>query len=255
MKTKLWPLFIGLVVLILAACGNAGKDSGSNDDIPQLLEVQLEVQESADVNEMIPFKALVTQGDEKISDADEVEFEIWEEGKKEDSEMLEAKNNKDGTYEAEKAFEHDGVFTVQVHVTARGLHTMPKKSVTVGEGASDDHDHGDHEHGDHDHGEHSHTEGFSMHFVEPEGVEKGQETKLVVHLQLEDHPMENARVRYEIWNDDISDKHEWVDAEESVAGEYSANFTFEEAGTYSIQIHVQNDEGLHEHEEHEIEVK
>lgn len=47
--------------------------------------------------------------------------------KKEESSLIEAKNNNDGTYDAETTFEHDGVFTVQVHVTARGLHTMPKK--------------------------------------------------------------------------------------------------------------------------------
>lgn len=262
MKKRLWPIVIGLFVLALAACGKAGNEA-SEDDVPKPLDVELEVQETADVGKIVPFKATVTQGDEKVDDADEVEFEIWEEGKKEDSEMINAKNKKDGTYEAEKSFDADGVYTVQVHVTARGLHTMPKKSVTVGEGAAakgeGDHHHGergdhDHHHGD-DHGHHHHTEGFSMHFMEPKNVEAGKKTELMAHLELENKPMEAARVRFEIWNEDISDKHEFVDAKESKPGEYMGRYHFEKPGVYNIQVHVEDDKGLHEHEEHKIEVK
>lgn len=259
MRFKFWPIMIGMLVLILAACGKAGNEE-SEDDIPKPLDVELEVQETADINEAVPFKAIVTQGDEKIKDADEVEFEIWEEGKKDDSEMIEAKNNDDGTYEAEKSFDADGVYTIQVHVTARGLHTMPKKSVTVGEGSAagtGDHQHAEqeeHEHHDGDDHGHHHTEGFSMHFMEPKNVEEGKQTELMVHLELDNQPMEDARVRFEIWNEG-SEKHEFVDAKESKPGEYTGDFSFNKSGEYNIQVHVEDDHGLHEHEEHKIEVK
>lgn len=249
MKKRLWPLVIGLFVLALAACGNTGTED-SEDDIPKPLDVELEVQETADIGETVPFKATVTQGDEKIKDADEVEFEIWEEGKKEDSEMIKAKNNKDGTYEAEKSFDADGVYIVQVHVTARAMHSMPKKSVTVGEGAAEEED--GHHHGDHGH--HHQTEGFSMHFMEPKNVKAGKKAELMAHLELKNKPMEAARVRFEIWTDG-SDKHEFVDAKESKPGEYTGHYDFKKPGIYKIQVHIENDEGLHEHEEHEIEVK
>ncbi|MCR2823850.1 FixH family protein [Lederbergia panacisoli] len=252
MKKTLWTISVSMLVLLLAAC-NSGTNNSSEDDIPKIIEVSLEVQETADVNEEVPFKATVIQGDEKVSDADEVVFEVWEEGEKDDSEMIDSVNNKDGTYEAKKAFDRDGLFTVQVHVTARGLHTMPKKSVTVGEGAKEEQAHEDHGHGDHEHGNHS--EDFSMHFMKPDSIDRGKDTEFVVHLQDHDQPLEKARVRYEIWNDDISDKHEWVDASETKAGEYSGKHVFNETGVYSIKIHVQNDEGLHEHEEYELEVK
>ena len=65
---------------------------------------------------------------------------------------------------------------------------------------------------------------------------------------------ENLKVRYEIWSD-LSENHEWVDAEEINAGEYEADYTFKEASTYHVQIHVEDDKDLHEHEEHEIIVK
>lgn len=252
MKKRLWPVVIGIFVLGLAACGK-GASEDSDNDIPKPIDVVLEVQETAEIGETVPFKATVTQGEEKVADADEVEFEIWEEGKKEDSEMIEAKNNKDGTYEAEKSFDADGVYTVQVHVTARGLHTMPKKSITVGEGAASEGEDG-HHHGEDGEEGHHHSEGFSMHFMKPENPAAGKQTELIVHLQNEDHPMENARVRFEIWNEG-SDKHEFVDAKESEQGEYAAHYDFKKAGAYKIQIHVEDDQGLHEHEEHEIEVK
>ncbi|KAB7704203.1 hypothetical protein F9802_18580 [Bacillus aerolatus] len=258
MKKIGWMVLFVFLFAALSACnGETEKAEKKVEEpkVPQMLEAQLEVPETADVNGKVEMKATVTQGDENVADADKVEFEVWEEGKEAESKMIKAKNNKDGTYEAETTFDHDGVFTVQVHVTARGLHTMPKKSVTVGAGAAQketEHEHGE-EHHDHGHGEHA--QGFGMHFVKPDNAKAGTDTTMTVQLQMDEAPLEKAQVRYEIWNDDISDKHEWIDAEESSPGEYTAAYTFTEAGTFNVQIHVENKDGLHEHEEHQIEVE
>lgn len=249
MKKTIGSFMLMVALLSLAACGNEAKSQ--DDEVPAILEVQLEVAEHVEIDEQVDLKAVVTQGDEDVADADEVQFEIWEDGKKEESTMIDAVNNEDGTYEAETTFDHDGAFTVQVHVTARGMHNMPKQTVTVGEGAGGE-EAESHEHGDHDHGEHA--EGFSMHFMEPENVKKDDEIDLIVHLQLENEPLKDARVRYEIWKEE-AEEHEWLDAEEGTPGEYSSPFTFEETGVYHIRIHVQNDEDLHEHEEHQVEIK
>ncbi|MBO0993779.1 FixH family protein [Bacillus sp. SD088] len=247
MKKTIGSILLGIALLTLVACGNDAKSQ--DDEVPAILEVQLEVAEHVEVDEKVDLKAVVTQGDEDVADADEVQFEIWEEGGKEESTMIDAVNNQDGTYEAETTFDHDGAFTVQVHVTARGMHNMPKQTVTVGEGAAEEEDH---EHGDHNH--EAHAEGFSMHFMEPEDVKKDNEVDFIVHLQLENEPLKDARVRYEVWKDD-AEEHDWLDAEEGTPGEYSSSFTFEETGVYHIRIHVQDDEDLHEHEEHQIEIK
>lgn len=82
----------------------------------------------------------------KVDDADDVEFEVWEDGEKEDTlsmdddstDKFDADNDGDGVYSGEISFDKDGVFVVQVHVTAEGLHTMPLQKVTVGEGASEE---------------------------------------------------------------------------------------------------------------------
>ena len=247
MKRKI-GLFILIVVLgALTACGK-GKEEEVPTEVkaPEMLEVELTVSETADVDETVEMKAFVTQGDEKIEDADEVVFEVWEEGKKSDSEMIDTVNEKGGIYTAEKSFDHDGLFHVQVHVTANGIHSMPLKEVVVGDGGNYD------EQPEPDH--HYHTEGFSMKFMTPEEVAANSNEKLVVQIQLDNEPYEKLNVRYEIWSD-LSEKHEWVDAEETKAGEYVADFSFKEASTYHVQIHVEDDKDLHEHIEHEIIVK
>ena len=236
-----------LVIVLLGALAACGKEDDVPTEVkaPEMLEVELTVSETADVDETVKMKAIVTQGDEKIEEADEVVFEVWEEGKKSDSEMIESVNEKGGIYTAEKSFDHDGLFHVQVHVTANGLHTMPLKEVVVGDGGHYDEPVVE---------DHNHTEGFSMHFMAPEELTAEKEESLVVHIQMDNEPLENLRVRYEIWSD-LSEKHEWVDAKEIQAGEYAADYTFKEASTYHVQIHVKDDKELHEHIEHEIIVK
>lgn len=247
MKKKLSFLFLAFVLIVLAACGNdENENADTNLDELVPLEVEpFEVPEEADVDETIELKAGVIYGDEDVTDADEVVYEVWEEGDQENSEMIDATNNEDGTYTAETSFDHDGLFHVQVHVTARDLHTMPKKEVTVGEG-------GEYEESDEDE---FHTEGFNLHFSEPENVKADEEVDLTTQIDIDDEALEDAQVRYEISNYDISDQHEWVDAEETEAGEYTGVHTFPESGTYTIVIHVEDDEDLHEHKEIELEVE
>lgn len=120
-----------------------------------------------------------------------------------------------------------------------------------------DHDHGDHDHNhhDHDHGEGFHTEGFDMEVTELEEVETAEEVILEVMITLDEEALENADVRYEIWPEDDKDNTDWVDTEEASPGNYRVAYTFDEALTYHIQIHVEDDEDLHEHMEYEVDVK
>lgn len=257
MKRIVGWMLVGIMVAGLAACGKAQEPEVSEPEEILPLDVALTVTEQAEVGEAVKMEALVTQGEEKIEDADKVVFEVWEEGKKDDSVMIDSTNEKEGKYTAETKFDHDGLFHIQVHVDARGLHTMPKKEVTIGEGghyeeAHDEHAAEEHEH-EHGHG-HGSAEGLSMHFMKPESAAAGVEQNLIVHLEMENKPLEQARVRYEIWSATNEDKKDWVEAEETKAGEYAAAHTFNEAGTFHIQIHVENEHGLHEHEEYTVEV-
>ncbi len=248
MNRKPWMFLVVLVVMTMAACGNEKQGQVEVDETPQPIAVDLTVTEEVEVNGIVEMAAVVTQGDEKVEDADEVLFEIWEEGKKDDSVKIASTNEKDGLYTADTTFDRNGLFHVQVHVTARGLHTMPKKEVTVGSGMQSVAEHDSEEHG-------KPVEGFAMHFVEPENVKSGVKLGLVVHLQIDGEPLGKARVRYEIWNEANPDKRDWIEVAEPVAGEYAATHAFAEAGTYSVQIHVEDDQGLHEHDVFKIAVK
>ncbi|RYG71486.1 hypothetical protein EU245_14000 [Lentibacillus lipolyticus] len=256
MKKSIWTILVVLALALLAACGsddsnnNSEQESDNAEEELKELEVDFDVPETAEVGETIQLKATITYGDEKVKDAQEMEFEYWEQGNEDDSTMVQSTNNEDGTYTAEVTFDKDGVYEMYAHTTARDMHTMPKKSITVGNGADSEGENNDSE--GHDHGNH-HAEGFSMHFAKPDSITSGEETELTVHLQMDNNPLKNGNVRFEIWKDG-SEKHQYVDTKETKAGEYNATHTFSEAGSYKMTIHVKNDDGLHEHQELELEV-
>lgn len=245
---------LGVAMLaVVAACGKE-EDVPTDAALPEPLEVELTVPEQAEANEPVTVSALVMQGDEEVEDATEVEFEIWEEGKKDDSIHVESTNEKKGIYSAETTFEQDGIYHVQVHVTARGMHIMPEKQIQIGEAElAEGDDSESQELGEHgDHHDHGTTEGLAIHFMQPEESKTGSETELMTHVQLEGKALENTNVRYEIA--DPADEIQWADTEETKPGEYIANYKFPKAGTYKVTIHIEN-EDLHEHEEHTVEVK
>lgn len=128
MKRISFVIVTVLALTLLAACGGGNEES--DELVP--LEVNFIVPESIDVGETVELKAEVMYGDDVEKDA-VVKFEVWESGDEENSVMLEAENNGDGTYTADYTFEHDGVFEMYAHTDAQNLHTMPKKEVTVGE--------------------------------------------------------------------------------------------------------------------------
>jgi hypothetical protein len=157
---KKMGMFVLLLILSigLAACNDETEDDSSMDDLEELpvLEVDLQVSNSIEAGETLEMLAEVTFGDEIVTDADEVDYEIWEKGARDDSDFIEADNHEDGTYTAETVFDEDGIYHVQVHVTARDMHTMPEQEVTVGEG-------GDYSHVDEDEDEHHEMDHGDMH--------------------------------------------------------------------------------------------
>ncbi|WP_082193856.1 FixH family protein [Bacillus sp. 37MA] len=92
-------------------------------------------------------KVRLTQDQENVEDAEDVQFEIWKANSQEESELIEAKYEKEGIYSVKKTFQEDRIYYVQTHVTARGMHVMPKKQFVVGnvsEEAEEDQSHGSH---------------------------------------------------------------------------------------------------------------
>ncbi|MFS0654465.1 FixH family protein [Bacillus sp. 179-C3.3 HS] len=123
---------IMIMLVLLSACGNS---AASNDkgEVPELLEVKLEGPEQVKKNESVIVKAAVTYGDAPVDDADDVQFEVWEDGDKDKSKMIQPKKEKKGVYELHTTFKQDGHYIIQVHVTAKQQHNMPKTNIYVGE--------------------------------------------------------------------------------------------------------------------------
>lgn len=94
-----------------------------------------------------------------------------------------------------------------------------------------------------------------MEFTELDDVKAGEESKLEVKITLDDADLEDARVRYEIWKEDDKDNTDWVNADEVNPGNYIADYVFDEAATYTVRVHVEGEDELHEHKEYEVEVK
>ncbi|MGD6993231.1 FixH family protein [Sutcliffiella horikoshii] len=147
-------------LLLLVGCTSASEEKTSLE----VVEVEIKLPENVKEEEEVVVKTLVTQGEEKVEDAKEVQIEIWNVEKgKENSVLLDAEHVGDGVYEVKHSFDERGVYRVQSHVTARDMHVMPTKQLVVGdlsqeevdaiiesEAEEENHDSGDHgEHGSH----------------------------------------------------------------------------------------------------------
>lgn len=122
-----------LVVLLFSALLLNGCGSGeSKANTAETLDVKLTGPEKVNPGESAAYEAAVSYSDEAVTDADEVEFEVWKEGEKDASQMFKAKQEK-GVYRLETTFKEDGVYTVQSHVTAKKQHSMPTLKVQVGD--------------------------------------------------------------------------------------------------------------------------
>lgn len=250
---KLLPIIV--VLFFLAACGQTENDTnGSASDTEETIEtikVDLQTPKQLEVDKKTTLKAVVSQGEEKVDDADEVEFEIWVETGKENSEMLTAEHVGDGAYAVEKAFAEEGVYYVQSHVTAREMHTMPKAKVIVGnpeESASV----ASAQHEQTKGGKH-HESSVTMKLNHPDVVEAGKNTLLTVQLSKDDTPLEGVNATLEILKHG-KDEPQWINLDEKSAGKYEKPVTLPDAGKYSVTIHVKKDD-LHEHKEVTIEAQ
>ncbi|MBN8200105.1 FixH family protein [Bacillus sp. NTK034] len=118
-----------MLMVILTACSN----NNAAEEEPQFLEVELSINpEKGQVNEPVVFEANVTYGEEEVTDADEVKFEIWRANAEEHEKIL-VEHAENGIYRLEKTFEEEGTYYIYSHVTARRMHNMPKKEFVIGQ--------------------------------------------------------------------------------------------------------------------------
>lgn len=137
-KKRNLALLLGSV-LLLAACNgdeeteesveHQGHDQDHDSSEVAMLEVEIDMPDTATAGESIEIGAHVTYDGEDETEADQVEFEI-----KLDDESLDsivAEHTEDGNYVIEYTFEDTGEYEVIAHTDAHSLHTMPNQTITV----------------------------------------------------------------------------------------------------------------------------
>ena len=129
---KKWFLSLLAVPVLLVGCNEAIDTNEAGSAMPQPVEVTILTEKTLPVGEKVKLSAQVKQGDEFVEDAEEVKFEVWESGMREDGVMLDGVLTKEGIYEVDFTFDHDGVYYMFAHTTARGMHIMPKIELIVG---------------------------------------------------------------------------------------------------------------------------
>lgn len=244
---KRFGVTFGLVGLfVLGACGT-DEATKSAETAPSMepVEAELNVPATADKDEAVTLAVRVTQDGKAVDDADEIKFEVWKNGAKEASETTEAALTEDGVYEAETTFSDEAVYTVQVHVTARSMHTMPTTNVTVGhpETAAEAEAEEDH---------HNHAGADIV--LDPTQAVAKEVQPFTVNVEIEHEALTGADVQLEVFKDG-ADKHDWVKLDETEGGSYAGEHTFPEAGTYNVQVHVTKGHDIHEHIMETVEVK
>lgn len=130
---KKWFYSLVAVPFLLVGCGDDPEvETLETAEVPAIVDVHIQTAEQLNAGETIQLAARVTQDEEAVNDAKEVKFEVWESGLRDEGEMLDGKLTEDGIYVAEYTFDHDGVYYMFAHTTARGMHVMPKQELIVG---------------------------------------------------------------------------------------------------------------------------
>lgn len=261
-------LFIAAILsFLLYGCSAGGNKNAGSHESDEIIDVEILISpEKIELNKEITLKAVVTQGKDHVEDAQEVKFEVWDNGNSDDKhEFLEAKHKDKGVYTAKKTFSKDGIYSIVAHVTARDMHNMPKIEVPVGKGAAgEENQKAEEEHPAHQHdgAEDKHATSQDHHghgsvaidFEPGDNLKANEEVRLSAQIENDGSPLAKAEVRYEIYKSKAEGKHEFIIASEAGTGNYTAAYKFNEAGSYIVVVHVQNDE-LHEHAEYTVEVK
>lgn len=129
---KKWLLALVAVPALLVGCADKEEPvAPAQEEELQMPDVNILTPKEVAVNEKIELAAHVFQGEKNIDDAD-VQFEVWESGKRDEGQKLDGVLDKDGVYKADVTFDHDGVYFMYAHTTANNIHVMPKQQITVG---------------------------------------------------------------------------------------------------------------------------
>lgn len=124
------PFLLLCLFIALEGCSKTD-NTAQKSEVPALLEVVIKTPDIVNAKEKVKIDAIVTQGDDKVNDAEEDNFEIWKEGQEKHTKYI-GKSQGKGIYSINNTFSEEGKYYIVAHVTARDMHNMPNKEITVG---------------------------------------------------------------------------------------------------------------------------
>ena len=122
-----------LIVFLWIISGCSNHDTVHHGaEVGELIDVLVEIDtQPIKIHDEVVIKAKIMQGQEVVTDATEVKFEIWRDGD-EEREMIEGEiHPEEEVYFINKIFHEPGLYYVIAHVTARNMHSMPKLELEV----------------------------------------------------------------------------------------------------------------------------
>jgi uncharacterized protein YdhG (YjbR/CyaY superfamily) len=227
------------MLFLLAGCQEVEKpeDKEVSSVIPESIDATIAIKGNLVAGKEIIIETTVKEGSKLVNEAAEVLFEVRKSGQ-DKREMLEAKNTGSGTYQVMHTFSDQGKYYVIAHVTAKGLHVMPEKEIVIkgieGEGTA----------------VHPSTD-ISIEF-QSNPVKAGSSSSFEATVQWDGKPLKDADVNFEVWKEGSNESH-FTKAKEEALGTYQNKVSFDEPGTYKVQVHVEKDE-VHEHQLQTIQV-
>ncbi|WP_429844132.1 FixH family protein [Brevibacillus sp. FIR094] len=251
-------LLLSMLMLLLAACGKENEQQALLPGSPVEAAFTLEPKELV-AGDTVTFSVKVTQDGQHVDDAKEVKFEWWKDGQ-EKHETIPASLQGEGVYTAQQTISEPGSYFVYYHVTARDFHNMQKTPFTVNSKAGEtpgatpsapSADAGQ----SHDHGaaDHANGEAVDYHFSPADNIQVATPAALTVHLMKDNKALDKATVKFEFWRG-TDQKHSFVDATETAAGQYEGNVQFPTAGDYTVKVHVEKGD-IHDHKDFSLSIK
>jgi YtkA-like len=235
------------LLIMLVGCTQTKEEAVPTSKAVESIDVTIQTPSSVQINEKVKIEALVTFANKNVNDASEVLFEIWKSGQ-DKREMLDGRPLGKGIYSTETTFKEDGTYFIVAHVTARNMHSMPKKEIVVTSvNKNNTESNATHTH------QHEHSSQVSIDFQPTTAIKANKDVTLSAKVLNEGQPLEGASVTFEILKKNQK-KPFFIDAVEGDDGRYKVNNSFTSPGKYEVKVHVKKNH-IHEHQQDSIEVK
>ena len=125
-KSSLLVTFV--VLLFTAACSPAASETAGQS---AALQIEIKpVQETLHAGKAILIDAHVTQGGTKVTDAEQVKFEIWKKGE-EKRRTVTVIPSHEGDYRIQTMFPDAGIYLVTAEVSGKDAYVTPEKELVV----------------------------------------------------------------------------------------------------------------------------